>query len=227
MEAKSASTDESTYNQAVIRAVDAAAMKAADSGRDSVEHSPVDHASQAALEGSSLVGKSFDTAYDEVFRNTWYAVKADADTADLLERIYVELCRIEYRDDDSDELVTDGGQDVVTDESVQKIVSADDARSVEPGDRLRIRYESVHGNGDTKTAVWVVDRTSISNHVPLGDVLLRTDGDNDRRSCYEDGSADRKVEFVCDSPTLKSKNGARWQQLSDVATEPTVEVIDD
>jgi hypothetical protein len=113
MEAQSASMDESTYNQAVIRAVDAAAMKAADSGRDSVYHSPVDSASQAALEDSSLVGESFDTAYDEVFRNTWYAVNADADTADLLERIYVELCRIEYRDDDSDELVTDGGQEVV------------------------------------------------------------------------------------------------------------------
>jgi hypothetical protein len=112
MEAQNASTDESTHNQAVIRGVDAARMKASDI-RNPTPHAPVDHASQAALRSSPVTGGAFETAYDEVFLNTWYAHSAAGDTVDVLERIYAELLRIEHQDENSDDLVTDGGQEVV------------------------------------------------------------------------------------------------------------------
>ena len=86
---------EATYKNAVVRAVDAAAMKADDS-RDECPHAPIDHASQAALENSTLTGRRFQTAYDEVFANTYYAVNADGDTADTLGRIKHELLRVTY-----------------------------------------------------------------------------------------------------------------------------------
>ena len=86
---------EANYKNAVIRAVDAAAMKAEDS-RDDCPHAPIDHASQAALENSTLTGRRFQTAYDEVFANTHHAVNADGNTVDVLARIKHELLRETY-----------------------------------------------------------------------------------------------------------------------------------
>lgn len=103
MEATSQSmTDESTYNRAVCRAIDAAALKASEA-RNDCGHEPIDHASQAALENSDLVVDSnqnsiFARAYSEVFVTTDYAVKADRNTSDILNQVFVELLRVNYDD---------------------------------------------------------------------------------------------------------------------------------
>lgn len=86
---------EATYKQAVIQSVSAAALKASDV-RTPTPHQPIDHASQAALERTILEGQRFETAYGEVFKNTWYAVGADGDTAAILDRIHDELLRVNF-----------------------------------------------------------------------------------------------------------------------------------
>jgi len=86
---------EATYKNAVARSIDAAALKA-DDARDDCPHAPIDHASQAALENTSLTGRRFETAYAEVFATTMYAVNADADTAAVLERVHDELLRVTF-----------------------------------------------------------------------------------------------------------------------------------
>ena len=87
---------EAAYKNAVVRAIDAAAMKADDS-RDDCPHAPIDHASQAALENSELTGSRFDVAYREVFANTRYAIKSDRDASDVLAQIKNELLRVTYQ----------------------------------------------------------------------------------------------------------------------------------
>jgi hypothetical protein len=82
------------YNEAVIRALDAAKLKAADIDRE--QHTSIDHASQAALEASGVTGRAFDRAYDEVFPTTWYAVRSDAPAEDVLNRVHRELLRVRY-----------------------------------------------------------------------------------------------------------------------------------
>ena len=86
---------EATYKNAVVRAVNAAALKA-DDARDDCPHAPIDHASQAALENTSLTGRRFETAYAEVFATTMYAVNTDADTAAVLEQVHDELLRVAF-----------------------------------------------------------------------------------------------------------------------------------
>jgi len=103
---------------------------------------------------------------------------------------------------------------------------ADDARDLEGGERVRVTYESIYGDGSEKTITGTVDRSAISDDVELGRVYIHADGERDRRPFYEDGSADRHLQFLYDDIELKSKNGARWQRLSTIGTDPTVEVID-
>jgi len=92
---------EATYKNAIVRALDAAKMKAEDS-RETCGHKPVDYAAQAALEHSSLTGTRFETAYDEVFQTTWYLMSehhkdlSSSEAAEQLDRVRVELLRVTY-----------------------------------------------------------------------------------------------------------------------------------
>jgi len=113
-------------------------------------------------------------------------------------------------------------------ESVQnrQVNCADDARDVKGGERVRVTYESVYGDGSETTLTGTVDRSAISDDVELGRVYIHADGERDRRPVYEDGAPDRHLQFLYDDITLKTKNGGRWNRLSEIGTDPQVEIIE-
>jgi hypothetical protein len=89
---------EANYKNAVVRAYNAAQLKAEEMRNDGPSH-PVDHSAQASLENSELTGTWFDTAYEEVWC-TIYSLAGMCDTTDemakRLEQVRVELLRVTY-----------------------------------------------------------------------------------------------------------------------------------
>jgi len=78
--------------KAVVRAYNAAALKATDA-REECGPGPIDHAAQAALENSDVDGQQFDAAYNEVFE-TIHKIVSTNDTsaaADKIQRVKHEL----------------------------------------------------------------------------------------------------------------------------------------
>jgi hypothetical protein len=83
----------SDYNKAVVRAYNAAELKASDV-RSGCGAAPIDHAAQAALENSDLSGPAFGDAYDEVFETIHKLSQATNDTdamAESIRRLRFEL----------------------------------------------------------------------------------------------------------------------------------------
>lgn len=89
---------EATYKNAIVDAYNAASLKAEDVPQNPIGH-PVDHASQAALENSTLTGSRFETAYEEVWQTIYHLSGACANTdkmAEQLDRIKTEILRVTY-----------------------------------------------------------------------------------------------------------------------------------
>jgi len=98
--ATSETTDdiETAYNNAIVGALNAAALKA-DDANNACAPAPIDHAAQAALENSPLTGQLFGAAYDDVY-HTINHLAGETDTTDdlaaALERVKTELLRVNY-----------------------------------------------------------------------------------------------------------------------------------
>jgi hypothetical protein len=152
----------SIYNQAVCRAIDAAALKASDA-RDNCGHEAIDHASQAALENSGLVVDSnqnsrFARAYSEVFVTTDYAVKADRDTSDILEQVHRELLRVNYDEEfvdantggvDKQRIAAARIRDCIDERFVDHLIGIEDLHvyEVEEGDSILINLKASADDG--------------------------------------------------------------------------------
>jgi hypothetical protein len=89
---------EATYKNAVVRAYNAAQLKAEEMRNNGASH-PVDTAAQAALENSELTGTRFDTAYEEAWVTIYSLAgmcKTTDEMADRLEQVRHELLRVTY-----------------------------------------------------------------------------------------------------------------------------------
>lgn len=99
----------------------------------------------------------------------------------------------------------------------------DPLADVEEGDEVRVEYESVYG-GESTAEGEVVDVEDVYPLSNSGELVVITVADPSA-DCMFDDSGTRRVEYMAGEPyAVEGRNGGRWNRISELASETTVEV---